>query len=239
MKRIVLQIIVLILPIFIFAQETTYRRRDTIPAEKPEPEIIRRKQVKVNLLPTLGDRVDISWEQGVRKTESYHVGFNLVGLITKDKYAPKGVLLHAGYKFFYHLHPTNEEKYHPLNGFYLQPLIMAGYTNTVIPYYQPVEVPQGGRIMSEKSISSKYVASFCNIGKQYILFNRFSLDLGMGLGIGTYTNHLNSGDLGESTPANRPENFGFFILGDNNLLKLNLRSLFAYNAGVRLGYVFK
>jgi len=199
----------------------------------------RTKNVKINLLPTWGGRLDVSWEKLRGNHQSYDIGLNAIGLVTNDRYAAKGVILHVGYKFFFQQPLTNDEKFHPMNGFYIEPTVMAGYTERLQTYLEPVDGVQGGRVQRERILSAKYAAAFCNLGRQFILYNRFSLDFTVGLGLGAYSGRLSANAENEYTPSNKPQRYGFMVFGGNNVFGLTVNAPVAMNAGIRLGYVFK
>jgi hypothetical protein len=231
LKIKLLMLIFLALPTLIFSQG-----KDSI-----APQILNdhNKQFKLNLFPALGGRVDISYEHLTKQRGSYDIGLNMIGMISGSRFAPKGVIAHAGYKFFFQYALTNEEVVHPFSGLYFEPVLMGGYTETIYQYEEPLPEPQKGFNLRERTVSTKYVAAFMNIGRQFILYNRLSIDLSAGLGVGSYSGRLDRVNEDLETPASHPENFGFMVLGPNNILRLTMNVPLAVNAGIRLGYVFR
>lgn len=203
-----------------------------------------KNNLKFNLFSPLGARAAFNFERSYKPGYSYVAGLNLIGLGLPDsKYTPIGATLNGGFRFYRLPDMKNRsDRYsHVMNGSYIEPCLMLGMTHHKYTYYDynqpyPYDNLQTGRA------NNFFLAFFINLGKQYIVANRISMDWNVGVGYGTYTGQKDSDSYGNSTlygyneagkyaynyyPANR---YGFAILEKSVPL--------AFNAQFKIGYLF-
>ena len=182
--------------------------------------------IKVNLFPMIGGRLNIAWEGGSVKKSAFEVGLEGIGLFAKGSELPKGFAGQLGYRFYTQFIEATQ---HPNSGFFIMPAFKMAYTQ----YFEYLTVYDGvgNKTVFKNQVNSSYFIPNINIGKQFVLHKRFSLELMAGIGY-----LLQSGDNSNPlvsrtyTPVQDPLKYGFFQW--SNTLPI------VGSATVRLGYLF-
>lgn len=182
---------------------------------------------KVNLFPMIGGRLNLAWEGGTKKMPGFEVSLEGIGLFAKDQDKPKGFTGQLGYRKY--IHKYSEEALHPNSAFFIQPALKIGYA----AYYEYLTLydPLGNKSVLKNNVSTNFFIPSLSIGRQFVLHQRFSLDLVAGIGyfIKTKTNNLSLRQEAYS-PVQDPFMYGFYQAVSN-------LPLVGY-ASVRCGYLF-
>jgi len=192
-----------------------------------EEKVFYKNIFKVNLFPMIGGRLNLAWEGGTEKMPGFEVSVEGLGLFAKDQDQPKGFTGQLGYRKY--IHKYSEEALHPNSAFFIMPALKIGYAN----YYEYLTLydPLGNKSVLKNNVSTNFFIPSLSIGRQFVLHQRFSLDLVAGIGyfIKTKTNNLS---LRQETysPVQDPLKYGF-LQASNDL------PLIGY-ASVRFGYLF-
>ena len=208
----------------IFAQE-----QSTAAESGNDSGVFYRNVFKVNLFPMIGGRLNLAWEGGTKKMPGVEVSLEGIGVFAKDQDRPNGFTGQLGYRKY--IHKFSEEALHPNSAFFIMSALKIGYTN----YYEYMTLydASNNKIGEVKNnVSTNFFIPSLSIGRQFVLHQRFSLDLVAGIGyfIKTKTNTLLAYRQETYSPVQNPFMYGF-LQASNELPIVG-------TASVRFGYLF-
>jgi len=194
-----------------------------------EKKVFYRNIFKVNLFPMIGGRLNLAWEGGTQKMPGFEVSLEGLGLFAKDQDKPRGFTGQLGYRKY--IHKYSEEAQHPNSAFFIMPALKIGYAAyyEYLPFYDANNKKIGDL---KNNVSTNFFIPSLSIGRQFVLHQRFSLDLFAGLGylIKSKTNTLTVYRQEVYSPVQNPFMYGFYQAVSNLPL--------VGHASVRFGYLF-
>lgn len=205
------------------AQSGSAKDIDSSDKEKIHNEII-----KVNLFPMIGGRLSFDYELGLNSKKSKSsllFGLDAFGAFPITQYKdnqPKGYAGALSYRQYY-----KSSNGHLLDGGFVQLCGRLGLLNHV--EQRSIQVSPSKYLTIEERINNYHATLFLGIGKQFVLYDRFSLEYLMGLGYYKSSNELSNESLYAISPQNTPTVFGFWNYYDKPL---------ALSIGIKMGYVF-
>lgn len=199
----------------------------------------KRHIIKVDLMFLVSRNLSFSYEYSIRPRESLEVQLGFVGLGLVDhryelvcqgtqnertiKVVSEGFFFSGGYKFF-RLAKQKERAPHIFHGLYFKPELILGFYN-VNQFERAGLFPFASFPTSKKKVN--YQAALANFGIQVIFEDFISVDLFVGLGIGT--------DY-QSIDANSSSDLGFEHPG---IFKTDEGISSVVNIGFKIGFLFQ
>jgi hypothetical protein len=141
----------------------------------------KRSALKINFMGPLLGHTSLFYEQVIKPGRTWQVRTSLVGLGRQWADNPRGFMASGGLRFvskpsFY---TANMRRSHLLQGWYANPEIFLGYTSFEREEYyfwpNPPKPEREGHLTG---------GLLLNLGKQWVLGERFVIDLGFGVGYG-------------------------------------------------------
>lgn len=185
-----------------------------------------KNNVKVNLFPMLGGRLNLVWETSIRRFPSLEVSIEGIGIFTNREDRPKGVMAQLGPRFY--AESRSEEPQHPNSGFFFMPAFKAGFTQYIDDVF--VNDKMGNTILIRKNIYKNFFIPNLNIGMKFVMYKRFSLELTAGVGY-LFSNKSTEISRNNYNPTRNPFTFGFY--------QYSVEKPVVGSATVRLGYLFR
>lgn len=185
------------------------------------------QNIKVNMFPMMGAKVTVNYESKLNSkvNSSIQVGFDFLGVFNTNHnkpYETKGYALSLMYKRY-----LSSEK-NALKGFYVFAESRIGFLNFFDDFIY-LDVVTNKWYSARKNFNNPFIVGFFGIGQQYVLHNRFVLE--MSVGGGAYIGKSNTGgdQNWNMTPEHSPFDYGF---GQYPSLPI------AGAASIKLGYQF-
>jgi hypothetical protein len=183
----------------------------------------RRNALKLSFFSLARNHLTLSYERAIKPGLSFEVDVNAIGL-GYDAFDenPAGFGIAGGVKFFTSKRRTN---YHMLKGFYIQPRL---YFNAYAKDFYGYDPSVGTEFKERKSVQTG--ALTLNFGYQWVLSNRFLLDLYLGFGYGfTSFNPYDATEPPFFYSESGGYQYGFAIIEDGPPL--------AGTGGLRIGFL--
>lgn len=184
-----------------------------------------KNNIKVNLFPMLGGRLNIAWETSIRRFPAIDLSLEGIGVFTNREDRPKGFMAQLGHRFY--SASNSEEPQHPNSGFFFMPAFKAGFTQYIGDVF--VTDKMGNTTLLRKNVYKNLFIPNLNIGMKFVMYKRFSLELTAGVGY-LFTNKSTEVLRDNYTPTKDPFMFGFY--------QYSAEKPVVGSATVRLGYVF-
>jgi hypothetical protein len=184
--RLTLLLLCTTVSVSVFAQDQSTETKSS-----NDSGVLYRNIFKVNIFKMIGGRLNLAWEGGTEKMPGFEVSVEGIGLFGKNQDQPKGFTGQLGYRKY--IHKYSEEALHPNSAFFIMPALKIGYAAyyEYIPFYDANNKKIGDL---KNNVSTNFFIPSLNIGRQFVLHQRFSLDLVAGIGyfIKTKTNIIYS-----------------------------------------------
>jgi len=176
----------------------------------------RKNAIKFNFFSPLTGATAFSYEHSLQPGRSIEAGLGIIGLGQKlDGYKASGIYLNAGYKFIKDpdFYMKGMRYAHILKGTYFKPelaLSIYKYSNTTY---------MGSNTVSDPNTNVAMMALILNVGKQWVISDRFLIDWYVGAGYG----------FGQNDESDNARHFAF--VGGTSETPLVL------NSGFRIGFL--
>lgn len=222
MKTLFLVLINVIVVGFSYSQEED----STVNSDIKNPKL-RNEIFKVNMFPMIGGRLSFSYEFQLNSSSDKSVIFDLntIGTFPVYQYesnSPKGYGASIALRTY-----LEKDRHNPLEGLFYQ--ISAGLGNCSHYELEEIVVSPTQKIPTKRRVNNQHAMFFFNVGNQFVLHSRFSLELMVGAGF--YFNSLEYEEESTLTisPQKSPTVFGFYKYSNMPLV---------LNGGIKLGYIF-
>ena len=192
------------------------------------PEKVHNEIIKVNLFPMIGGRLVLNYELGLpskRNRSSLVFGVESFGTFPVTQFKmnqPKGYAASMAYRKY-----LSKPGPQVLDGSFVQLSGSLGFVNFVEE--RSVLVSPGKYMTVEERMNNPHATVFVGLGKQFVLYKRFSLEYMFGVGAYLTSNDISKEFAYSISPQNTPTVFGFWNYEDTPL---------ALTCGIKMGYVF-
>jgi hypothetical protein len=223
MNKIVFVFLTFLSCLSVEAQTSDSLRSDDASINKEHNEII-----KVNLFPMIGGRLSFDYEFGLQSKKhrsSMLFGVDAYGVFPVTQYQvndPKGYAANLTVRRYFENVSTNV-----LDGGFVQLSGRLAYLSHIEP--RSVLIAPSQYITVNERINNPHATVFVGLGKQFVLYQRFSIEYMAGFGVYINSNDLAKEGLYAISPQSSPTVAGFWNYEDTPL---------ALTCSIKMGYVF-